>query len=308
MCAGSSQFRWSVIGQSVRGAAHKRSGTPNQDAIRRRVDRTGTPPIVVAVSDGHGSPKCFRSDRGALFAVDIASQTTAQFLNKMQGCAVAIVKREAETRLPVGIVNAWLKKVDADIRKNPFTTAELDRLEHAAGAAARTELKQGDTQKQLLAYGATLLLAAVAPDYAFFLQLGDGDILTVWDHAAQTQVEAPLPADAALIANETTSLCMLNAQRLFRFRFQCFQGVPPALILLSTDGYANSFLSTSDFHKVGSDLLQILRANENGKKRGGKLMQRVELEKNLKTWLEDASIKGSGDDVTVGVIFRQDLK
>ncbi len=228
-------------------------------------------------------------------------------MTKMRDGAVSIVKREAETRLPVGIVNAWLKKVDADIRKNPFTTAELDRLEHDAGVAARTELEQGDPQKQLLAYGATLLLAAVAPEYAFFLQLGDGDILTVWDHTAQTQVEAPLPADAALIANETTSLCMPNAQRLFRFRFQCFQGVPPSLILLSTDGYANSFLSTSDFHKVGSDLLQILRSDESGHRHGNKLKQRVELEKNLKMWLEDASIKGSGDDVTVAVIFRQDL-
>ena len=33
----------------------------------------------------------------------------------------------------------------------------------------------------------------------------------------------------------------------------------------------------------------------------------MDLEKNLNEWLEDASINGSGDDVTVGIIYRQDV-
>ena len=300
-------IRWSVIGQSVRGASHKRSGAPNQDAIRRRYDRLGTPPIVLAVSDGHGSQKCFRSDRGARFAADIACQLTYQFLRKIGDSNPAIVKRETEARLPVGIVNAWRKKVDEDICKKPFTEEELARVKLDVGASARTALEQGDPQQKALAYGATLLLAAVGQDFAFFLQLGDGNILSVWDHTPQSQVDAPLPEDATLLANDTTSLCMPNAHRLFRFRFQYFQGVPPAVILLSTDGYANSFSSMADFYKVGSDLLQILRAEKQGKGREKKLKQRMDLEKNLNEWLEDASINGSGDDVTVGIIYRQDV-
>jgi hypothetical protein len=110
------------------------------------------------------------------------------------------------------------------------------------------------------------------------------------------QVEHPLPQDSSLIANETTSLCMDGAQKLFRFRFQFVQDVPPALILVSTDGYSNSFATPNDFEKVGSDLLSMIQSN--GLDYVGE---------GLTAWLEDASHTGSGDDVTLGIICRQDV-
>ena len=72
-------------------------------------------------------------------------------------------------------------------------------------------------------------------------------------------------------------------------------GEPPALILVSTDGYANSFRNEAGFFKVGSDLLDMIR--EDGLD---------SISDNLETWLIEASQAGSGDDVTLGLICRMD--
>ncbi|HVG20881.1 MAG TPA: protein phosphatase 2C domain-containing protein, partial [Blastocatellia bacterium] len=81
----------------------------------------------------------------------------------------------------------------------------------------------------------------------------------------------------------------------FRFSFQTLVGPPPALILLSTDGYANSFVSEEAFLKVGKDLLEMARADG---------LEKVNA--NLEAWLSEASEGGSGDDVTLAVICRAD--
>src|SRR3712207_7048105 len=42
-------------------------------------------PLVVSVSDGHGSHKCFRSDRGSRFAVKRAAQLVGEVLDESRG-------------------------------------------------------------------------------------------------------------------------------------------------------------------------------------------------------------------------------
>ena len=285
-------YKWSVIGQSVRGASHLRSGLPNQDAIKFHAGADGTPPAVLAVSDGHGSPKSFRSSVGAQIAVEVAVQVTTDFLGGMKDSPLSAVKNAAERLLPADIVKVWTQKVAEHLICNPFSAEELDRLDQNAGLTARAAAV--GNERDLAVYGATLLLAAVSDSYLFYLQLGDGDILTVSD---KTQaVEHPLPQDTSLIANETTSLCMKGAQKLFRFRFQFVQAMPPALILASTDGYSNSFATPSDFCKVGTDLLSMIQ------QKGLDYVQH-----NLSAWLEDASRSGSGDDVSLGIICRRGI-
>ncbi|MFM7713741.1 MAG: protein phosphatase 2C domain-containing protein, partial [Microcystis sp.] len=61
------QLKWRCIGESVKGASHVRSGLPNQDAIRWFPESGIGLPLILAVSDGHGSAKSFRSDRGSRF-------------------------------------------------------------------------------------------------------------------------------------------------------------------------------------------------------------------------------------------------
>ena len=63
-----------VVAASVRGATHEDRGVPNQDAVARRLDDGVDARLVVALSDGHGSARSFRSDVGAQIAVDTAAR------------------------------------------------------------------------------------------------------------------------------------------------------------------------------------------------------------------------------------------
>ena len=144
-----------------------------------------------------------------------------------------------------------------------------------------------------VAYGATILAVIATASYLGYLQLGDGDILTVSNDGNVTRT---LPMDKRLIANETTSLCLKDAQRDFRVAFQAISGSPPALILMSTDGYADSFEDEKPFLKVGADILEMLR------KEGIEYVN-----DNMENWLTEASQQGSGDDITLGIICRRDV-
>jgi len=56
---------WQVITGSARGATHRASGLPNQDAV---ASQHGPGGVVVAVADGHGHIRHFRSADGAALA------------------------------------------------------------------------------------------------------------------------------------------------------------------------------------------------------------------------------------------------
>ena len=278
---------WRVIGASVRGAGHVRAGLPKQDAIDWLPEAGEGVPLTVAVSDGHGSAKYFRSDAGAALAVDTATRVMQEFLKGQPGgAAPSAIKRTAEERLPQELVRRWKEAVEAALRDTPFSAEELEGLAKKDGPAAC----QAVEASPLLAYGATLVIVVVTESFILYLQLGDGDILAVTEAG---EVSRPLAGDERLFANETTSLCTPNAWRDMRVRFQALTSVPPALILLSTDGYANSFRDDAGFLKVGSDLLEIVRTDGLRKVRD-----------SLEMWLTEASQAGSGDDITLGVVCR----
>ncbi len=280
---------WWVIGESVRGASHIRADLPNQDALAWLPASGEGCPLVVAVADGHGSAKSFRSDRGARFAVAVALAVMAEFLDG-QGdeASLSAVKRLAEDKAPQEMARRWRELVEADLAAEPFTDEEWARLEARDGARGRRKVEA----TPVLAYGATLLTALATDAYFLYLQLGDGDILTV---SAEGEVSRPLPRDERLFANETTSLSGKDAWRDFRVGFQALSGPPPALVLLATDGYANSFVNDTAFQQVGIDLLAMLREDGVDAVRAG-----------LPTWLEEASAAGSGDDITVALIWTED--
>lgn len=289
MTAEMSAPEWRVIGETVPGASHLRAGIPNQDAIlQMRASGRGLP-IILSVSDGHGSDKCFRSDRGSRFAVKVATRLVGDFLDEPPG---AFDPREigssGEEWLTSEFIKRWRQAVMADLKRRPFTRDELERLEQRDGEGARKLVEENP----LLAYGATSLTVAVEENFILYLQLGDGEILTVSESG---EVTRPLPEDKRLFANETTSLCSKGAEDDFRFYLQKLEGERPALIILSTDGYVNSFSDREGFLKVGSDLLEMLRSD------GFDFVS-----ESLRGWLEEATRMGSGDDTTVGIICRMD--
>ncbi len=275
---------WQTLSVSVRGAAHIRSGAVNQDAT---AVWQGTPnglPLVLAVADGHGGAAYTRSHIGAVYAVKTAVRVLARDLLPrllVPGAPVdlTLVKRTCDEWLPKVLVRRWQEGVRRYTRRYPFAVDELrPPLTNEVHRPANS----------LSPYGATLIAGLLTENFHLYLQLGDGDILTV---AADGTVSRPaLPADARLLGNETTSLCMANAEASMRLAFQPVLGEPPSLVLFSTDGYTNSFVDSASFEQVGADLLAAIRAD--GLAAVGEA---------LPDWLSQTSAAGSGDDISVAL-------
>jgi serine/threonine protein phosphatase PrpC len=281
---------WRVIGETVPGASHLRAGVPNQDSLLYVRKSSRGLPVVLSVSDGHGSAKCFRSDRGAQFAVKKAASLVGEFLDERRGKFDPAEIETSKDDLAEEFVKRWREAVEADLQKEPFTENEFENLEKKSGAEARKFVDENS----FLAYGTTSLTVAVEEDFILYMQLGDGDILNV---SATGEITKPLAEDPRLLANETTSLCLPKAEKDFRFFVQKISVTDsPAMILLSTDGYLNSFSSEAGFFQAGTDSLKMLKTD------GGF----DAVNDNLKAWLEEATQMGSGDDCTVAIIYRPD--
>lgn len=285
------QIEWRIIGETVPGASHLRAGIPNQDSILQMRESGRNTPLIVSIADGHGSPKCFRSNFGSQFAVKKSAQIVGEFLDERRdNFDLAEVESKGKEYLPKEFVKKWRKTVEYHLKNNPFTEDELKKVEEKSGADSRKLVEENP----LLAYGTTSLTVALEKDFVLYMQLGDGDILNVSETG---EVTKPLPEDERLLANETTSMCLKDAEKDFRFFVQKISAESsPALILLSTDGYLNSFSDEAGFFKAGTDILEML-ADENGFDA---------VNGNLKSWLEEATQMGSGDDCTVGIVYRPD--
>ncbi len=267
MTPGTDTGVWEVVGRSVCGASHRRRGAGNQDAIAW--SRGEDSALAVAVADGHGSAASFRSATGAQFAVQAAVSVLRDFAEKFSACDASA--------LPTQLVAAWRMMVNRDLALTPFSETERAALNGREGAHWR-------------AYGSTVLAALATPSHVLYLQLGDGDILIVSEDGSVTR---PWPRDARLLGVETTSLCGPDAVEETRFAIQSHAGGSPAMVLLATDGYANSFREDHGFLRTGVDMLELIR--ESG----------IDgVERNLEGWLREASDLGSGDDITLAVLWR----
>lgn len=253
-----------VIAATARGAGHERTGTPNQDAFAIESSTDGTC-TVVAIADGHGSPRTVRTHLGSRLAAQVAVAAGFELADRPRSPDVGAV-----------VVREWQRAVDDDLLATPLSPAEEARLR--GSGTAEVDPRQ--------AYGATLLVAVVTEASVVLLQLGDGDALAV---ATDGSTSRPVPADPRLFANQTTSLSGGDPGDVRMVEIE--RGADgPALVVLSTDGYVNSFASDDDFLAVGADLLQLLR------ERGAD-----HVEAALPGWAAE-SADTSGDDTTVAVV------
>ncbi|NMO54284.1 protein phosphatase 2C domain-containing protein [Actinoplanes sp. TBRC 11911] len=260
-----------VFGRSVRGASHVRTDMTNQDAMTWSPASGRGQALVVAVADGHGSPKSLRSDRGSRMAAGIAVAVLESMLPAL--------REDQLDRAARAITARWVHDVRADLARKPLTEADLSDLD----GRERRDL----AANPLLAYGTTLLAAVVTPTGVLYLQLGDGDIVFV---ARDGGAWLPLPADHRNAGNETLSLCLPGAERAFRTGVAALDRAPQ-MILLSTDGFANSYQNEDAFLAFGTDLLGMIRASGV-----------PAVEDSLEGWLQETTEHGSGDDVTLAVV------
>jgi hypothetical protein len=276
--------KWMALSASVRGASHERSGQDNQDAVRIK-NPTGTDDVLLlAIADGHGSTRSFRSDRGSAMAVECALRELGHFVRQLGDAPISQVRNHARVRWPSALLAAWKSAVRADLAIHPFTALDFAAFPEPPPIVTQDgELSVNG----YLAYGATLLAVAITRHYILYSQLGDGDILVVH---ADGVVSRPLPRHHEFQSNQTVSLCSHHAKAEFQVQVHSNRGTAPALIMASTDGYANCFNDDEGFFKVGADFLEYLR-----------LEGTHFVGEKLEEWLRQSSHDGSGDDITVGL-------
>jgi hypothetical protein len=271
-----------------RGESHKEKDLPCQDAVFYKQYKNGG---IIAVADGHGSEKHFRSDAGSACAVEIAFNTIFEFSQILKETesmnkSVVDVKRhvsrspsEAQIKkLEGSIITRWRAAVLEHFCKNPLSDAEQQ-------LCGKLKLDGADSNTQVRFYGTTLLAALLKKDFWFVLQIGDGKCVIV---DAQGKARFPNIDDDALGFGKTTSLCDAKAAENFR---EIYGTTPIKGITLATDGVTDSFIPDAylEFHeKLYPDF-----CGDAKRARGG-------IEKGIGVW----AANGSRDDAAMAGIFE----
>ena len=269
---------WQVITGSARGAAHRASGLPNQDAV---ASQDGPDGVVVAIADGHGHIRHFRSAEGAGLAVEVACRVASQAAAGL--AADTTGDKEAERaghELARTVVSDWRAAVADQLGVRPYTVEEQFILDRSA-----------DTP--VVPYGSTLLVAVIAAQWLVCAQIGDGDMLAVRPDGSSF---APVAGDDRLDGRRTTSLCQPDALGSFRTGAHDLRQVPLAALLLATDGYGNAQADEPWQPSVGRDLAELAACRD-----------RDWFGQEVPGWAERcASAEGSGDDATIALLLPGD--
>lgn len=258
--------RWQTAGVSVCGARHIAEQSPCQDAVQFYADAQMA---IVAVADGHGDKKYTASQIGAQIAVDVAVDLLMELCDDLDNASTPPRRLEEilKINLPQRIAWEWNRRV----RRHAGHTDD-----------------SGAWHEDVSRYGTTLLSAIVTPTRALCFQLGDGDILLVDREKNAARVFA-LHDD--IYGSVTHSLCQPGSARYARIR--CLTLDEPRMMVLSSDGVSDCLQGEPDpYLAVGPWLL--------GKVVSESFETAVA---GLPPWLSELSLRGNGDDATLGLIY-----
>lgn len=268
---------------TVIGASHIKNGTVCQDCSQS-CEKTEC--RLVVVCDGHGGADYFRSDRGSKLAA-VAFMDCMENPDLIAALSAAAAEKQRQSRMEQlikSIIARWNSLVEQDMRQHPFDEDELSSVSEKA----RRRYEAGERLQA--AYGTTLIGAVLAENFWLGLQIGDGKCVAVSETGEFTQ---PIPWDEECFLNVTTSLCDENAAKEFRF---CFSRTLPAAVFIGSDGIDDCFAGDErlyDFYRV--TLKSFAETDEETA-----IAQ-------LKEYLPTLSEKGSGDDMSVGILVNTDL-
>jgi len=157
----SSNSSWRVIGASVRGTGHIRSGRGCDDAHAIRLQDGGL--LFLAVADGAGSAAY--SATGASTAVRVALDTAELLLNGQQ--------QPAQEDQWLSVLRMILQSAHEAVHQ-----LVLDEIVPTQDIPQeRLQQYQLDGKRTLRDFATTLLVAIVTPDWIATVQVGDGAIV-----------------------------------------------------------------------------------------------------------------------------------
>lgn len=245
---------------------------------------------ICVVADGHGSDNYPRTDRGARYAVNAAISCITDFVENADPQMVLEDERhnyELLLQLAKSILNTWHQAVEDDCKNHPFEKAELEKV---SSKYRRYYLSEREDERRIeKAYGCTLIAYVVTDSYSIGMHIGDGKCVVV---DAEGNITEPIPWDDDCQQNVTTSIC--DSDAIDEFRFYISPEMPTA-VFCGSDGIDDSYAGTEELHAFYRSIMKI--CVENGVDVGWK---------EIKEYLPVLTRRGSGDDVSVGLILNMD--
>ncbi|MBQ9715772.1 MAG: protein phosphatase 2C domain-containing protein [Clostridia bacterium] len=279
---------------SVQGYSHVTKGTECQDSS---VSWCGKKYRAVIVCDGHGSNRHFRSAVGSKFACLAGQETINDFMTVLHGnkkLKKQFVQNEKQRddmlrQLERAIIQKWIMSVEDDVATQPFAQDEkyLALADNEKAYADGTPVK---------AYGSTFVAVVLCKAFFFVLKLGDGNVCVLSKDKGMQSIETICPAmvDEQLQFNLTTSLCGSSADMDFKHCFVPVANKQVLGIVVTSDGIFNCYLAEQPYLDFASNVVEGYTTQEFAAARD-----------ELADFLPRLSQKGSGDDMSVAVIFQK---
>ena len=182
------------------------------------------------------------------------------------------LNREGDTKVAQAVDAEWKRRV-----LKVHTNQKREVLLTEDGEKNKAEI-----YKQ---YGSTLVGLMITPIFVFAFQLGDGDISYVDQNGLDHLLE-----DEKILGVETHSLSKIDSWKkvVSAVRRRDEADGLPYMLMLSTDGFANSYKNADEFQKTCVDYFAMIQQY------GADAVAA-----NLKSWLSETSAMGCGDDITV---------
>lgn len=271
-----------IYGESVKGATHERNNSPLQDS--KKIVELSENIAIVSVADGHGSKKCPLSEFGSQMAVNVFCDVMKRYIEsyntskKELAAFVSYLNREGELSIAKEICKEWQSRVRRSFDKRKDDYKEL--IDDNGNI---------DWKGVYSLYGTTLLGMLITDTFVFTFQIGDGDINIVTPDSVTPMVEPE-----KFLGTETHSLSKIDAwQKAVTSvnKKEAKDGIP-YLYMLSTDGFANSYVSDAEFKRTCREYFDMIRQHGFDA-----------VKSNLKGWLKETSELGCGDDVTLMLAY-----
>ena len=306
-----SHHKLKLIGARVRGKSHKHAGTNCDDWFEFDIARDWT---IMAVADGVGSRKLSRV--GAKEACRGALSTLREDLPR-----VTLTERTSRQHLGGRGTDGKFSDMDMDKVEQALFRA-MDAAYHAL-EAARDARKDRQEYIDLLGHNpevsdfSTTLLLAVHNcfiledrnyDFIMSLQVGDGMIAAVNIDNKLVILGKPDTGEFAGQVMPITNIKIRDDKEKRQRVFTTIQRLKA--VMLMTDGVADDYFPNDPgMLRLYEDLVKegiVGHTIKGSDTAGGKIDQPVSAQVKLRRWLDSYHVKGSFDDRTLVVLYREE--